>query len=105
VNSFKDREKGFENKFAHDQDMQFRAIARRNKLVGLWAAGLLGKSDEDAAAYAMEVVRADFEEAGHEDVFRKLSKDLDHRADETTIRVKMDECLVMAKEQLMNEVK
>ena len=104
MDSFKDREKGFENKFAHDQDMQFRAVARRNKLVGLWAAGLLGKTDEEASAYAMEVVRVDFEEAGHEDVVRKLARDLDHRADDATIRAKMDECLVLAKAQLMTEV-
>ncbi len=68
MTTFDDRENAFENKFAHDAEMQFRAEARRNKLVGLWAAGLLGKSGDDAAAYAKEVVLADFEEAGHEDV-------------------------------------
>ena len=73
--TFDDRENAFENKFAHDQELKFKALARRNKLVGLWAAGLLGKGDADA--YAKEVVAADFEEAGEEDVFRKLRKDFD----------------------------
>jgi len=103
MNSFKDREKGFENKFAHDQEMQFRAIARGNKLLGLWAAELLGKSGADAEAYALEVVRADFEEAGHEDVYRKVAGDLGDLADEATIRSKMVEALAEAKVQLMTE--
>jgi hypothetical protein len=104
MNSFKDREKGFENKFAHDQEMQFKAMSRANKLVGLWAAGLLGKQGDEASAYAIEVVKADFEEAGHEDVYRKLAKDLGDKADETTIRSMMAESLRQAKEQLMTEV-
>jgi len=103
MDSFKDREKGFENKFAHDQDMQFRALARRNKLVGLWAAELLDKTGDDAAAYAMEVVKAQFKGAGQQDVFAKLAADLDHRSDETTIRTRMDEFLAVAKKQLMTE--
>ena len=70
MTTFDDRENAFESKFAHDAEMQFRAEARRNKLVGLWAAELLGKSGDDAAAYAVEVVSADFEEAGIEDVVR-----------------------------------
>jgi hypothetical protein len=104
MNSFKDREKGFENKFAHDQEMQFRAVARGNKLLGLWAADLLGKSGPDAEAYALEVVRSDFEEAGTEDVYRKVSGDLRDLADEATIRAKMQETLAAAKIQLMSEV-
>ena len=104
-NSFKDRETGFENKFAHDEEMQFKAIARRNKLAGLWAAEMLGKTGADAEAYAMEVVFADFEEAGHEDVYRKLSGDLENRADEVTIRAKLAELLSVAKAQLMTEVR
>ena len=68
MTTFNDREKGFENKFAHDEEMQFKASARRNKLLGLWAASLLGKTGAEADAYAMEVVRADFVEVGHEDV-------------------------------------
>lgn len=103
MDNFKEREKGFENKFAHDEAMQFRAVARRNKLVGLWAAGLLGKTGEDAAAYAMEIVKVDFEEAGHEDVYRRLAGDLGALADETAIRVQMDEMLAVAKAQLMTE--
>ncbi|PZQ51315.1 MAG: DUF1476 domain-containing protein [Rhodovulum sulfidophilum] len=103
MNSFKDREVAFENKFAHDEEMQFKAFARRNKLIGLWAAGLLGKTGADADAYAMEVVRADFQEAGHEDVYRKLAADLGDKADEATIRAKLAELLGTAKAQLVDE--
>lgn len=104
MTTFEDRENAFENKFAHDAEMQFKAEARRNRLLGLWAAELLGKSGEDAAEYAKEVVRADFEEAGDEDVYRKLAGDLGDKADETTIRTKMRELLAAAKAQLMTEV-
>ena len=100
MDSFKDRENAFENKFAHDEEMQFRAIARRNKLTGLWAAELLGKTGDEATAYAAEVVKADFEEAGHDDVVRKLVGDLGDIADEATIRAKMEEMLTVAKAQL-----
>lgn len=103
MNTFKDREKGFENKFAHDQEMLFRANARRNRLVGLWAADLLGRKGGDADAYALEVVRADFEEAGHEDVVRKLLRDLGDRTDEKTVRSKLEELLAVAKAQLIEE--
>ncbi len=102
-NSFRDREKGFENKFAHDQELQFRATARRNRLVGHWAAELLGKSGDDVGAYAVEVVKADFEEAGDDDVVRKLRADLGDRSDEATIRAKLTECMAVAKAQLMDE--
>ncbi len=101
--SFDDRENAFESKFAHDCEMQFRAEARRNKLVGLWAAALLGKSDDDATAYAMSVVSADFEEAGIEDVVRKLVADLGDKASAEVIRAKMAEMLPVAKSQLMTE--
>ena len=101
MSGFDDRENAFENKFAHDAEMQFKAEARRNKLVGLWAAELMGK--DDPAAYSKEVIKADFEEAGHEDVYRKLSGDLGDLADEATIRTKMAECMVQAKAQLMHE--
>ncbi len=77
MTSMKDREEGFERKFAHDEDLKFRATARRNKKLGLWVADKLGKTGEAAAAYATEVVQADFEEAGDEDVFRKVRGDLD----------------------------
>jgi hypothetical protein len=104
MTTFNDREKGFENKFAHDAELQFKAQARRNKLLGLWAANLLGKTGPEADAYAMEVVKADFAEVGHEDVFRKLATDLDYRADEATIRAKMAELLGTAKAQIMDEL-
>ncbi|WP_424970472.1 DUF1476 domain-containing protein [Dinoroseobacter sp. S76] len=104
MTTFDDRENAFEAKYAHDAEMQFKADARRNKLLGLWAAELLGKTGEDAAAYAREVIKSDFEEAGHEDVFRKVSGDLGDKADEATIRAKMAELLVEAQNQVMSEV-
>ncbi len=103
MSTFNDRERAFENKFAHDAEMQFKAVARRNKALGLWAAGLLGKTGQAAEDYAMEVIRADFEEAGHEDVFRKVQADLQGKADEATIRAKMDEFLAASKAQLADE--
>ncbi|NDV01054.1 DUF1476 domain-containing protein [Pseudoroseicyclus tamaricis] len=103
MSTFDDRENAFEAKFAHDAEMKFRAEARANKLLGLWAAGLLGKEGAEADAYASEVVRSDFEEAGSEDVFRKVSGDLGDKADEATIRTKMAECTVQAKESLLKE--
>lgn len=105
MDSFKDREKGFENKFAHDEELRFRAVARRNKLLGVWAAGLLGKDGAEADAYAMEVVKADFQEAGDNDVYRKVAGDLAGRSDEMTIRAKMVELLAVAQEQLMTELR
>ena len=84
--------------------MKFRAEARRNKLLGLWAAELMGKTGDAANAYALEVVKADFEEPGHEDVVRKVAGDLGDIADADTIRAKMDELLKVAKAQLVKEV-
>lgn len=104
MTTFDDRENAFETKFAHDADMQFRAEARRNKLLGLWAAELLGKSGDDAAEYAMSVVSADFEEAGIEDVVRKVAADLAGKASADEIRAKMTVLLPVAKSQLMSEV-
>jgi len=104
MSTFDDRETAFENKFAHDAEMQFRAEARRNKLLGLWAAGLMGKSGDDAADYAKEVVKADFEEAGHEDVVRKVLGDLGDKATAEEIRAKMEELMTVAKAQLMDEI-
>lgn len=104
MSTFDDRENAFENKYAHDQEMQFKAEMRRNKLVGLWAAELLGKTGDDANAYAVEVVKSDFEEAGIEDVVRKVAGDLGDLADADTIRTKMEEMLSVAKDQIMNEV-
>jgi hypothetical protein len=104
MTTFDDREAAFENKFAHDQEMQFRAEARRNKLMGLWVAEILGQSAEEAAEYAKSVVKADFEEAGHEDVMRKVLGDLGDRIPEGEVRAKYDELLAVAKAQLMTEV-
>ncbi|KCV83720.1 hypothetical protein ATO10_03130 [Actibacterium atlanticum] len=104
MTTFDEREHAFENKFAHDEEMKFKAQARANKLLGLWAAELLGKTGDDAEAYAKEVISSDFEEAGHEDVFRKVSGDLGSKADEAAIRAKMAETLAEAKDQIMNEV-
>ena len=103
MTTFDDREHAFEAKFAHDEEMQFRAVARRNKLLGLWAAELMGKTGDDAQAYAKEVVKADFEEAGHEDVVRKVAGDLGALATQDEIRGKMDALLAVAKEQLLKE--
>lgn len=103
MSTFDDRENAFEAKFAHDAEMQFRAEARRNKLLGLWAADILGKTGDEATTYAMEVVKSDFEEAGDEDVFRKVSGDLGGRVDEPTIRAKMTELTAVAKAQLLDE--
>ena len=103
MTAFDNREHAFEAKFAHDEEMQFKAVARRNKLLGLWAAELMGKSADEADVYAREVVKADFEEAGHEDVVRKVAGDLGSLADDATIRAKMEELLTVAKSQIMNE--
>lgn len=107
MNTFDSRKDGFEKKFAHDEELQFKANARRNKLVGLWAAELMGLSGDDANAYAMEVVKSDFEEAGDEDVFRKLRGDLDAKnidQSDHQLRRTMDELMVTAMEQIQNEV-
>ena len=104
MTTFDDRENAFENKYAHDEEMKFKAEMRRNKLVGLWAAELLGKTGDDANAYATEVVKSDFEEAGIEDVVRKVAGDLGDLADADTVRAKMEEMLPVAKDQIMNEV-
>ena len=104
MSTFKDRENAFENKYAHDEEMMFKAVARRNKLLGLWAAELMGKSGDEATEYAKSVVLADFEEAGHEDFVRKIAGDLDGKADADAIRAKMDELMPFAKAQVMDEV-
>ncbi|WP_117191216.1 DUF1476 domain-containing protein [Rhizobium terrae] len=101
MSGISDREKAFENKFALDQELKFKALARRNKLLGQWAAGLLGKADADS--YAKEVVAADFEEAGDEDVFRKLRGDFDAAGisvSDQDIRVKMVDLLSEAVTQI-----
>ncbi len=100
MTTFDNRENAFENKFAHDAETQFKIDARRNKLAGLWAAGLLGKSGDEAAAYTLEVIKSDFEEAGDEDVIRKLAADLKGKADDATIRAKLAECATKATEEI-----
>lgn len=104
MTTFDDRENAFEAKFAHDSEMQFKAEARRNKLLGLWAAGLMGKTGDAADAYAREVVGADFEEAGSEDVVRKVVADLAGKAAADDVRAKLVELLPVAKAQLMAEI-
>ncbi len=104
MTTFNDRENAYENKFAHDAEMQFKADARRNKLLGLWAAELMGKGGDEAASYAKEVIKADFEEAGDEDVLRKVAGDLGGLSTEEDIRTKMAELMATAKSQIMNEV-
>jgi hypothetical protein len=97
-----DRKDAFENKYAHDEALKFKATARRNKLVGLWAAEKIGKSGADADAYAKEVVMADFEEVGDEDVFRKLRGDLPASVSDHQIRHAMEELMGEAIEQIQN---
>lgn len=103
--TFDRREEGFEKKFAHDEELRFKAFARRNKLLGLWAAGLLGKSGSEADAYAKEVVLADFEEAGDHDVIRKVLKDLEGKGvTEQQVRAKTAELLAQAVKQIESGV-
>ena len=106
MTTFDKREKIFEDKYKHDQELQFKVEVRRNKLLGLWVAELLGLSGADAEAYAKEVVKADFEEPGDADLIRKIQgdaapKNLD--LSEHRIRKKMDEMTAVAKEQIMTE--
>jgi hypothetical protein len=104
MTTFDKREEGFEKKFAHDEELRFKANARRNRLLGAWAAGHLGFSGADADTYAKEVVMADFEEAGDEDVFRKIRKDFDAKgvkqSDQqirTTMTALMEEAIAQIK--------
>ena len=104
--SFDDRRKGFESKWAHDAEIQFRIMARRNKLLGLWVAGEMGLSGDKADTYAKSVVAADFEEPGEEDVFRKVRGDLDKaKYSDHAIRVRMADLLDTAAEQVQSETK
>lgn len=106
MTTFDKRKDAFESKFAHDAELQFKAGARRNKLLGLWAAGLLGKSGADADTYAKEVVAADFERAGDEDVFEKVRKDFDAAGVDQSdhqLRRTMDELMQTAIEQIRTE--
>ncbi|MDO5642645.1 MAG: DUF1476 domain-containing protein [Paracoccus sp. (in: a-proteobacteria)] len=103
MTTFDDRERSYEAKFARDADLQFKAEARRNRLLGEWAAGLLGLGDEEARAYALSVVTSDFEEPGDEDVFRKVSADLEGKVDAQAVRAKMAELVGVARQQLIDE--
>ena len=103
MTTFDDRERAYETKFAHDAELRFKAEARRNRLLGEWAAELLGKTGDEARTYALTVVTSDFEEPGEDDVFRKLAADLDGKADEATIRAKMAELRVEARRQVADE--
>jgi hypothetical protein len=106
MTTFDNRENAFENKFAHDEEMLFRVTARRNKLVGLWAAELMKLTPEEADAYAKSVVQADFEEAGDEDVVRKLLGDLTSagvETDDVAIRAMLDAKMVEARRQFIEQ--
>ena len=104
MTTFDDRERAFENKFARDQELQFKIMARRNRLLGEWAARLMGLTEAEADAYAKEVVRADFEEAGDEDVIRKLIGDLTSAGvdtDEARVREALEHKSVEARRQFI----
>ena len=106
MTDFSDRQKGEERKYAMDEETAFRVAARRNRLLGHWAAELMGLTPEETDAYAKEVVQADFEEAGDEDVIRKVFGDLTSAGcdvDEATVRAKIEEKAIEAKRQLMSE--
>ena len=103
MTTFDDRQNAFESKFAHDAEMQFKAEARRNRLLGQWAADKPGKTGDEAEAYVREVIKSDFEEAGSEDVVRKVSGDLGDKATDDEVRAKLDELMSVAKGQLADE--
>lgn len=103
MTTFDDRENAFEAKFAHDADMAFKAVARRNKALGAWAAGLLGLTGDAVGAYQMAVIAADFEEDGDDDVVRKLVADLAGKATEAEIRAKMAALLSEVKARMVAE--
>jgi len=98
MSSFDEREKGFEKKFAHDEELQFKISARRNKYIGEWASKILGYNTDQEKEYIQSVIKADFAEVGDEDVFRKVKEDLkDHNISDEEIRNKMDELNEKAK--------
>lgn len=106
MTSFSDREKAFEDKYKHDQELQFKVEVRRNKLLGLWAAEMFSLTGADADAYAKEVVAADFDEPGVDDVVRKMAADFADRnveMSEHRLRKKIDELTIVAKQQIMSE--
>ena len=106
MTTFDDRERAFESKFAHDEELRFRVIARRNRLLGQWAARLMGLSDAEADAYAKDVIRSDFEEAGDDDVIRKVLGDLTGAGldtDEAQVREAIAHKEVEARRQIMEQ--
>jgi hypothetical protein len=106
MSTFDDRERAFESRFAHDEEMKFRILARRNRLLGEWAARQMGLSEDETDAYAKDVVRADFEEAGDEDVIRKLLGDLTAAGvdcDDATIREQLGHKSVEASRQIIDD--
>jgi hypothetical protein len=107
MTTFDERERAFESKFAREQEMAFRVTARRNRLLGEWAANLMGLTPEESDAYAKAIVQAEFEEAGDEDVVRKLYGDLvsaNVDIDDAAIRTAMDEKMVEARRQLLDTI-
>jgi hypothetical protein len=107
MTGFDDRERGFENKFAHDADVEFRIVARRNRLLGTWAAEQMGLTAAETDSYSKSVVQADFEEAGDEDVIRKLLGDLlsaGVETDEAAVRAALEAKAVEARRQLIEGV-
>ena len=108
MTTFNEREKAFEKKYEHDQDLKFKVNARRNKLLGLWAAALMGKSGADAEAYAKDVVLADYEKPGDSDVIEKLVKDLAAAGkpmEDHTIRKQAERLAAETKAQIMTETR
>lgn len=106
MTTFDDREKGFERKFALDQEQEFKASARRNRMLGEWAAGLMGLAEDRVATYAQAVVRSDLEQPGEEDVLRKVFEDLKGsgvQVSEGEVRMKMDEFMAQAREQVRGD--
>ena len=107
MSQFDNREKAFESKYAHGQELQFKVMARRNKLLGRWAAEQMGLTGDAVAQYAIEVVKADFQEAGDEDVYRKVRADLDAKqvaVSEHRLRKEMEDLMAVAKQQIASEV-
>jgi hypothetical protein len=103
MTTFDEREQGYEAKFAHDQDVEFRAHARRNRLLGLWAAELMGLQKQHLEDYAKAVVKSDFEQPGDDDVLRKVFEDLKGAGvavSERDVRLRMDELMAIAREQI-----
>jgi len=107
MSQFNSRKKAAENQFSHNKELEFKATARRNKLLGLWAAGLMGFEGDATAAYARQVIESDFEEVGEEDVYRKVKGDLDEKGidqSEHQVRKQMEDLMTEALEQIKAEI-